>query len=136
MLDYNDSRYNQGIKVIIRGDEMTEYRHKKGSIDISAVRYNILDNGLLQIELMHYISCIDEEDAFTEFSKIRICDIGSTVNYYLWELRNNKGIILNSPYPTTTACMMLTGSINEEKNLAIKKFMIMNNLEYKPEQLH
>jgi hypothetical protein len=136
MLDYNDSKYNSGKKVIIEDDTITEFMHKKGSIDISIVRYIILDNGTLGIDHMHKLSCIDEKDAFNEFCKIRRCDYGTTVNYYLWELFNNKSIILSSRYPTTTACFMLEGILNEVKKVAIKKFMEMNNLEFKPDQLH
>lgn len=135
MLDYNDSKYNSGKKIIIKDNVMTEYQHRRGSIDILVVRYLILDNGFLGIGYIHKISCLDEEDAFIEFCKIRICEIGTTVNYYLWELNNNEGIILRSPYPTTTASMMLPGSINEEKKEAIKKFMTNHNLQFKPEQL-
>lgn len=135
MLDYSNSRYNSGRKIIIKDNVMTEYQHRRGSIDILVVRYLILDNGFLGIEYIHKISCLDEEDAYREFGKIRICEVGTTVNYYLWKLGNNTSPVLNSPYPTTTACMMLAGSMNEEKKIAIQKFLTNHKLEFNPEQV-
>lgn len=135
MLDYNYSEYNSGKKVIIEDNTITELEHKRGSIDISIVRYIILDNGTLGIDRMHRLSCLDEKDAFNEFCKIRRCDLGTTVNYYLWELNNNESTILSSPYPTTTASMILAGRLNQEKKEAIQKFMTNHNIQFEPDQL-
>ncbi len=135
MLDYDKANYNHGEKMIISDDEMTVYQHQRGSIDILVVRYVILDRGKLQIVKAYTLCCSDEKDAYNEFCKIRISNVGYTKNYHLWRLYTKEKEIVTSNNPTKLAGLFLIGKMDYPKKLAITEFMEDHNLEISPDEL-
>lgn len=135
MLDYNASEYNHGNKKTIVNGMLREYYHERGCIFVMIVDYTFLDGGFLAIKRVQMMECLNEEDAYNEICKVTTFLYLDSVNFYLWRLNEYQSAIVNSPYPTTTACLMLKGPVTTEKIDAVRQFLESHKLKFEKSQL-
>ncbi|MBI9031874.1 hypothetical protein JEZ13_07740 [bacterium] len=135
MLDYNAREYNHGNKKTIVNGMLREYYHERGCIFVMIIDYTFLEGGYLAIKRAQMMECLDEEDAYNEICKVSTFLYLNSVNFYLWRLNEFQSAIVNSPYPTTTACMILKGPGTPEKIEGVKQYLESHHLKFEKSQL-